>query len=37
MNRAVRHLAVLGCIVWGVVELVALQRSRYRAWSDARA
>lgn len=32
MNTAVRHVAVLGCIVWGVVELVALQRSRYRAW-----
>jgi hypothetical protein len=36
MNRAARHLAVLGCIAWGVVELVALQRSRYRAWSAAR-
>lgn len=32
MNAAVRHFAVLGSIVWGVVELVALQRSRYRAW-----
>lgn len=32
MNIAVRHFAVLGSIVWGVVELVALQRSRYRAW-----
>lgn len=33
MNKAVRHFAVLGSVVWGVVELVALQRSRYRAWS----
>lgn len=32
MNRAVRHLAVLGSIVWGIVELAAPQRSRYRAW-----
>lgn len=38
MNKAARHLVVLGCVAaWGVVELVALQRSRYRAWSAARA
>jgi hypothetical protein len=33
MHSAVRHFAVIGSIVWGVVELVALQRSRYRAWT----
>ena len=33
MNKAMRHATVLGSIAWGVVELVALQRSRYRAWS----
>ena len=33
MNRAVRHFAVLGSIAWGLVELVALQRSRYRNWA----
>jgi hypothetical protein len=32
VNKAVRHLALLGSIVWGVVELFALQRCRYQAW-----
>jgi hypothetical protein len=27
-----RHLALLGVVVWGVVELFALQRSRYQTW-----
>lgn len=30
-QRALRSLALLGSVVWGVVELVALQRSRLRA------
>jgi hypothetical protein len=27
-----RQLALLGSVAWGVVELFALQRSRYQAW-----
>lgn len=27
-----RRLYVLSSITWGVVELVALQRSRYQVW-----
>jgi hypothetical protein len=27
-----RHLALLNSLAWGVVELLALQRSRYQAW-----
>lgn len=27
-----RRLYVLSSIVWGLVELVALQRSRYQVW-----
>jgi len=33
LKTPARHLVMLGSIVWGVVELVALQRSRYRAWA----
>ena len=33
MHSAARYVAVLGSVVWGVVELVAFQRSRYRAWT----
>lgn len=32
MNKTMRQLAVLTSLVWGVVELLALQRSRYQAW-----
>jgi hypothetical protein len=32
VNKTVRHLALLGSVAWGVVELFALQRSRYQAW-----
>jgi hypothetical protein len=28
----IRALAVGGALAWGVVELLALQRSRYSAW-----
>jgi hypothetical protein len=27
-----RQLALFGSVAWGVVELFALQRSRYQAW-----
>ncbi len=27
-----RRLYVLSSVLWGLVELVALQRSRYHAW-----
>lgn len=30
--KAVRWLAVGAALTWGVVEFVALQRSRYSAW-----
>jgi hypothetical protein len=32
VNKALRHFAVWSSVVWGVVELFALQRSRYQAW-----
>lgn len=32
-GKTARQFAVFGSIVWGVVELVALQRSRLRTWS----
>ena len=32
VNKTVRHLALLGSVAWGLVELFALQRSRYQAW-----
>jgi hypothetical protein len=32
VSKATRHLAVLGGMVWGVLELYALQRSRYLTW-----
>ena len=31
-----RRLYVLSSITWGVVELVALQRSRYQMWRQRR-
>ena len=31
-----RRLYVLSSLTWGVVELVALQHSRYQAWRRRR-
>jgi hypothetical protein len=32
VNKAIRQLALLSNVAWGLVELFALQRTRYQAW-----
>lgn len=32
MNKVMRHFVVLSSVAWGLIELFALQRSRYHAW-----
>lgn len=32
VHKTMLHLALLSSLAWGVVELFALQRSRYQAW-----